>query len=137
MSDNGTPHDAGVAEAVERVKLGREVEAEDRLDTGLAERALQSELGDDYEQARRMLQQHVRGMSQSELAQLDPDTFRDPDALRALGERALGPLPQDRAGQEAEIAEARRRMASDKTWYQDDRAQLRYRRLLQMVGEAT
>lgn len=142
--EQGTPHDEGVAEARERSQLRRQIEAEDVKTDAVAESVLQARLGDDYPQTLRALQQHIAGLPAEERSRLERATtksgmpvLQDPDALLHLTRQALGDLPKSREGMEAELAEARKRMAKPGSgWFQDDRAQLRYRAIVENLGKA-
>lgn len=140
--DPGVPHDAGVAEARERVRVNRELELEDRHDRGLAEQVLRSELGEaNFTQGKRMLEQHLAKLPAHERMRIQNATTRDgtpalsdPTTLKALANEALGPMPRTRAAAETEIAEMKTLMANRKSKYwqgnDSDRLQLRYRQLL-------
>lgn len=62
--------------------------------------------------------------------------LNDPGKVLAIVREALGPLPEDPAQIDAEIAATRKRMRDDaKGYFADDRAQLRYRELVRRRGE--
>lgn len=136
--DPGVPHDAGVAEARERVKLRNEGERNDGIDTKLAEQAVLTDVGiADFTSGQRVLQKYVRELPADERAKIsgDPNFFYDPANITALANKAIGDLPTNPEAIEAELAAARKRMRDDsKGWYADDRAQIRYRRLLRAKG---
>lgn len=124
-------HDAGVAEARARVELRSQIERSDVQGDAVAEAVLRAELGDDYEPATRVLAKHIAGLPGDQVNRLN---LQDPATLRRLGRDAVGELPATRAGMEAELAEARKRMAKPGgEWHQDERAQLRYRAILETL----
>jgi len=146
IETDGVSHDAGVAEARERVEINRELEQSDQKDAALAEKALQQEFGTaDFETGRRMLTQYLASLPPAERGRIERATTKegaralhDPTTLKALARRALGPMPTSREAANAEIAAARKRMRTDaKGWFADDRAQLRYRALLRALGDST
>ena len=142
-STPGVPHDAGVAAARERAAAYRESELSDAADKALAERALLVELGTaDFVQGRRMLAKHLADMPADKRARIEQATvaggvfaLHDPTILKALGVQALGPLPTSAEEVEREIVAARKRMRDEpRSWFADDRAQLRYRTLPNALG---
>jgi hypothetical protein len=145
----GGSNDPAVVAAQERVKLAREAEAEDRADraaTSFAEDIVRQEIGEaDYSSARVVVQEYMRGLSPAErqaLAhelKLDGTELLDADQLRAMGRRAIGEMPKDAAGVEAELAEIRKHMANHgrPPYYSGPgsaKMQLRYRLLLKAKG---
>lgn len=131
--------DPAVAAAQERVQLHREGELNDRIDAGLAEQVLRSELDEaDFHQGKRVL----AGLPTAERAQLERATLKDgsraihdPVTLKAVVLRALGPMPTTLEAIDAELEASRKRMADPRSgWFADDKAQLRYRILLRAKG---
>lgn len=144
LLDDGKPHNWGVAEARERVRFDAEREREDFADVALAETVLRDELGTaDFEAGKRMLQQHLWSVPADRFDQIvsaarlpaGVDPLADPGVLKALAFQIIGPLPQTREAIETELVTLRKRM-STREWFSDDRAQLRYRILLQARDQA-
>jgi hypothetical protein len=137
-ADDGVPHDAGVAEARERVALRNQGEADDRIDSKLASQALLTEVGlADFTGGQRVLQKYVRELPADERAKIaaDPNFFHDPEKIKALANKAIGDVPTRPEEIDAELEASRKRMRDDpRGWYADDRAQIRYRRLLRAKG---
>lgn len=137
--DPGVPHDAGVAEARERVEMRNAAERSDRADASLATQILQAEVGEmDFNQGRAVLQQYVAAMPADERAKLVNETLpdgrlalNDPQRILALANKAIGDLPSAPEGITAELEACRKRMREDpRGWHNDARAQIRYRRLV-------
>ncbi len=137
--------DPAVQAAQERVRLSRELEAEDRADraaTSFAEDVLRDEIGGEanFTSARAVVQEYVRGLSPAEREaiarelKLDGSELLDAEQLRALGRRAIGDIPKDSAAIETELAEIRKLMADHGSAYWKGpgsaKMQLRYRLLV-------
>jgi hypothetical protein len=143
MADDEVPHDQGVAEARERVKLYQEIDRGERANAGVSDAVMRDQLGNDHAQTMRMVQDYASSLPPERRAKLLNATTRegasvlhDPATLMALAREAIGPVPVTRKAAEAEIAAARQRMRTDaKGWFADDRAQLKFRLLLQKFPE--
>lgn len=131
-----------VAAAIEVNKLIRDAEREDLVDRTLAEMQLRSNLNDaDFHQGRRALNAHIDSLPPDERARLESGRtadgtllLNDPATLLALAENAIGPTPTTIDAARTEYAGLKKRMTS-RDWYKDDRAQLRFRRLLNAFPE--
>lgn len=138
LGNDSRPADADFAAARARVALGNSIDQEDRADSQLAQQVLLEQFGTaDYSQGTRLLRDHVAQLPEERQAALvSKGVERDPQALLDLVNEAMGPLPRTPRAIDVELAAARGRMANDKTWHSDDKAQLRYRALLRARGLA-
>lgn len=131
-----------VAAAIEVNKLIRDAEHEDRVDRTAAEMLLRSNLNEaDFHQGRRALNVHLDSLPPDERARLESSRtadgtllLNDPTTLLGLAEKAIGDLPTTIEAARTEYAGMKKRMPS-RDWYNDDRAQLRFRRLLNAFPE--
>jgi hypothetical protein len=141
--DEGTPSDAGVEAARERVQLYQEIEQGERANVGVRDAVLRDQLGHDHAQTMRLVEQHISQLPPERRARLanaktrdGASVLHDPGTVMALAREALGPVPATRKAAQAEIAEARRRLREDRSaWFADDKAQLRFRLLLERFPE--
>lgn len=142
MADEGIPHDAGVKEARERVELRRGVEQSDLADAKLAEQLVLEKVGTaDFHSGRRALQKYLGEASPADRAAIAKGMPTDgrplnAEQLEVLAQRVIGDLPMKPEDIAAELEASRKRMRDDpRGWFADDRAQLRYRRLLVAKGQ--
>jgi hypothetical protein len=98
---------------------------------------LTAELGNDRHQALRLLEQHLAGLPEEQQRSIAERVRADPKASLDVLLQLVGPLPANLEAAKAEVAAARKRMASDRTWHNDDRAQLRFRATIEHFPEAT
>lgn len=134
--DQGVPHNDGVAEARARVELRKEIGRTETANAAVADAVVRANLGDDFEPAMRVLEQHLDTLAPEERAKF-AGVAHDPAKIGELIRQAMGPLPSSRREGEAELEASRERMRKDpRGWHADERAQLRYRGLLELLGKA-
>src|SRR5437016_49847 len=100
--DQGKMHDAGVAEARERVALNRALDREEIADKAVAEAQLLQEVGlENFTTGKEVLMQYLGSLPAAERARIETGTtkdgvpfLQDPTTLRALTNKALGEWPR-------------------------------------------